>query len=274
MKVKRVRAAYFSPVKNTEKLVLAAAVSAAETLGISEVSLLDFTNPKEREVQRNFDSSDLVILGTPTYAGRVPNKIMPFIKEKLAGGGAPGAALVTYGNRSFDDSLMELGQLMKDGGFTLLGGGAFVCEHAFAHKLAAGRPDGADVSMAEDFGRKLAEKVLAGNLTTPEFPGNNPVGPYYVPKGTDGQPAVFLKAKPVTDQLRCSGCGLCAERCPMGSIRAEDNFEVSGICIKCQACVVSCPMDAKYFTDEAFLSHKAMLEETFADEGKENQVYL
>ena len=49
----------------------------------------------------------------------------------------------------------------------------------------------------------------------------------------------------------------------MGAIEAQDVSSVPGLCIKCHACVRECPMGAKYFDDEAFLSHKAMLEQNF-----------
>jgi ferredoxin len=57
----------------------------------------------------------------------------------------------------------------------------------------------------------------------------------------------------------------------MGSID-PDCVTVSGICIKCQACVKGCPEGAKYFDDKAYLSHVAMLEQTFTDE-KENRFF-
>jgi ferredoxin len=90
-----------------------------------------------------------------------------------------------------------------------------------------------------------------------------------VPKGTDGEPAKFLKAKPVTDQEKCTACGICAKACPMGSIDPEEKFEATGICIKCQACIKKCPAGAKSFDDAAFLSHRQMLMENFAAERKE-----
>ena len=42
--------------------------------------------------------------------------------------------------------------------------------------------------------------------------------PYYRPLGLDGEPKNFLKAKPQTDRSKCTGCGVCAALCPMGSI--------------------------------------------------------
>ena len=49
--------------------------------------------------------------------------------------------------------------------------------------------------------------------------------------------------------------------------------EVTGVCIKCQACVRKCTRKAKYFEDAAFLSHVAMLEQNFTDR-KENALFL
>lgn len=273
MKIERIWAVFFSPAKHTEKIVIAAAGAAAKELGLETLHFLDMTKPENRTEAAAFGKGDLVFMAAPTYAGRVPNKLMPFIRDKISGGGAFGAALVTFGGRSFDDSLMELSLLMKENGFSVVGGGAFVCQHAFASTLAAGRPGEADLAEAAQLGIKIARKAAEGNPSSPVFPGNNPVGAYYTPKGTDGQPAVFLKAKPVTDEALCIGCGLCARRCPMGSIREEDNFAVTGICIKCQACILSCPTGAKYMADEAFLSHKQMLEEHFADGKWENQLF-
>ena len=84
-------------------------------------------------------------------------------------------------------------------------------------------------------------------------------------KGEDGQPAKFLKAKPKTDLDKCTNCGICAKVCPMGSISKENCADIPGICIKCQACIVKCPEKAKYFDDEAFLSHVRMLEKNFTE---------
>ena len=104
--------------------------------------------------------------------------------------------------------------------------------------------------------------------------GDDPVGAYYTPLGTDGKPAVFLKAKPKTDPEKCTKCGICATVCPMGSIPKDAPDTCTGICIKCQACILGCPRGAKFFDDEQFLSHARMLEQKFAGIHKENEFYL
>ena len=68
---------------------------------------------------------------------------------------------------------------------------------------------------------------------------------------------------PTLHEEKCTGCGICATVCPMGSIPADAPDTCAGICIKCQACIKICPAGAKYFDNEAFLSHVAMLEQNY-----------
>ena len=181
--------------------------------------------------------------------------------------------IVTFGNRSYDNALIELVEELGAKGFRSIAGACVPSEHAFIAKLAAGRPDSKDLEELSKFASKTAEKLMAlSELPTESIhvPGEYPA-PYYKPLGADGKPAVFLKAKPKTDEDKCDRCGTCESMCPMGSISKEDPMMVDGVCIKCQACVRKCPRGAKYFDDPDFLSHgikkgmsKAMTEEELA----------
>lgn len=280
--IERIWAVFFSPTGNTEKLVSAAAAAAAETLAQAElagpdpapeVKKVNLADPAVRAEPLAFGEGDLVFLAVPTYAGRVPNKLMPYIRDRISSRGAFGVPVATFGGRSFDDALAELSDLMEGNGFRLLGGGAFVCRHAFA-EVAVTRPDEDDRKQAEALGAAVIANLQAAKvLPAAAFPGNHPAGPYYVPKQTDGQPAVFLKARPKLRKGQCSDCGRCAKACPMGSIDAVTK-EAAGICIKCQACVTGCPEKARYFDDPAFLSHKAMLEEHFSALRRESEIIV
>ena len=273
MEVKQIWAVWWSATGNTEKTVYTIAETLGEALGVP-VKEKSFTRPAEREEDLVFAPGDLVVFGMPTYAGKLPNKMLPFVQEHVRGSGALAAAVVTFGNRSFDNSLAELAATLEADGFHTLAGGAFACRHAFTDALADGRPDWDDKRQMEDFARRIAEKVKS--LTAVPAPVTVPgdaAAPYYVPKGTDGQPAKFLKAKPQTDLGRCTNCGACARLCPMGAIDPSNVAEVPGTCIKCQCCVRKCTKHAKYFDDPAFLSHVAMLEQNFT-EPKENEVFL
>lgn len=274
---KRIVAAYFSPTGNTEQLAKAMVTAMSEAAGLP-VETIDFTRPDARNRSYTFAKDDLLIIGLPVYAGRLPNKILPFVQEKLQGDGTPSLAFVCYGNRAFDDGLSELIYEQQNTGFNPVAAAAFATQHAFAAKLANGRPNQADIAEAKAFASDLWTKIKHADAGGPvEFPalqveGNTPPGPYYRPKRMDGEPAVFLKAKPLTDGDKCIGCGTCASVCSMGSIDPSDVTSVPGICIKCQACVTHCPVGAKYFDDPDFLSHKEMLEANFREE-KQNRFW-
>ena len=275
MKIKRVTAAYFSPTGNVGALAEAMTNSLARALG-AEAETIDFTAPSVREKQYEFREEDLLVVGLPVYAGRLPNKILPFVQDNLKGTSTLSLSFVCYGNRAFDDGLSELVYEQLNNGFRPAAAAAFATQHAFATALASGRPAEADLQEAKALAIGLSEAIekasSADDFKVPDVTGNMPPGPYYRPLRMDGEPAVFLKAKPKTDAGKCTNCGMCARVCSMGSIDSEDTSKVPGICIKCQACVARCPAEAKYFDDPDFLSHKEMLETHYTEE-KPNMIW-
>ena len=272
MQFKTVWAVYYSGSGSTRRLLRGMAEAAGEALMLP-VRELDYSRPEAREKSYCFTETDLVFWGSPTYAGRLPNVLLPFLRGNFTGGGAAAVAVVLYGNRSYDDALKELCEVLTENGFLAAAGAAVTAEHAFAPALAHGRPNGEDRAAAAEFARKTALTLWGREHIIPvTVPGREPIGAYYTPLGLDGEPARFLKAKPKTDPEQCTRCGLCAAVCPMGSIPREEPTECTGICIKCQGCIRECPAGAKYFDDEAFLSHRAMLEQNYIRR-RENEFY-
>ena len=272
MQFKTVWAVYYSGSGSTRRLLRGMAEAAGEALMLP-VRELDYSRPEAREKSYCFTQTDLVFWGSPTYAGRLPNVLLPFLRGNFTGGGAAAVAVVLYGNRSYDDALKELCEVLTGNGFLAAAGAAVTAEHAFAPALAHGRPNGEDRAAAAEFARKTALTLREREHPIPvTVPGREPIGAYYTPLGLDGEPARFLKAKPKTDPEQCTRCGLCAAVCPMGSIPREEPTECTGICIKCQGCIRECPAGAKYFDDEAFLSHRAMLEQNYIRR-RENEFY-
>lgn len=264
MKITKVWAVYFSPTGNTKKVITTMAKKAAECLGVP-METFDFTLPENREGITSFESEDLVFFSTPVYAGRIPNKMLPYVQSAFEGNGAFAVPVSVFGNRNFDNGLIELRNELELHGFHTIAAAGIPTEHVFSNKLATGRPDADDLAKIAEFGEKVAKKV-ADMTEIPakiEVRGDDPVTAYYTPLGTDGKPAVFLKAKPKTDPEKCTKCGICATVCPMGSIPKDAPDTCTGICIKCHACIKACPTGAKYFDDEAFLSHVEMLKQNY-----------
>ncbi len=255
----KVTAMYWSATGTTEKIVR----TIAQTLD-PQYAVVDFTLPGARKQGRTFGPDDLVVFGTPVYAGRVPNVLLKYLGT-IEGKGALAVPVVLFGNRNFDDGLIELRDILEADGFHTIAGAAFVGEHAFSRTLAAGRPDAADLQLAQEFAAQVGEKLTRGAYTTPaQVEGCTPLRPYYTPRDRKGTPINILKVKPKTDLEKCDGCGVCVDVCPMGSIDREHPETVNGICIKCCACEKKCPKGAKYFDDPGYLYHKEELELGYA----------
>lgn len=269
MEIQRVCALYFSATGTTRKVVTTIAGELAALLGVP-MEELPFALPRDREKVYSFTDKDLLVVGSPTNAGRLPNKIAPDFAARLRGSGTPAVPVVLFGNRNYENSLAELTHLLQKSGFLSVAAAACVAQHAFTQELAYGRPGWSDLFEAKMFAKKLSVKLktLTADAEPVEVPGD-PEAPYYVPLGEDGTPVNFLKAKPKTKLSRCNGCGACARMCPMGAIDKRDYAKVTGTCIKCQACVHRCTKQAKYFDDPSFLSHVKMLEANYT-EPKEN----
>ncbi len=279
MIIERVESLYFSPTGNVKRVCEAIGRDVAEKMG-AEYSSWDFTLPDNRGYLRDYGAGDLVVLGLPVYAGRIPNKIRPFVCDYIKGNNTKMVLVCCFGNRSFGDAMTEMRDLAIDNNFFPVSAAAVVGEHAFAEELGKGRPDEGDMAEIAGFASDVADKLInysgdsmyvsvgggeegANDISRYYnalfLPGSSPAGPYYTPLRADGKPAVFLKAKPKTGEKLCNNCGTCADVCPMGSISRTDFSDVSGVCIKCQACVKYCSRGAKYFDDEDYLSHRQML---------------
>ncbi len=258
----------FSPTGGTRTVVTLLAESLGRALDLP-CEEIDFTPPEARTREYHFVGHDLVAIGSPVYADRLPNKIMPDFRRCFSGEDTVAVPVVAYGNRSFGGALTELCMILQEAGFLIAGGAALVCRHSIAQALAAGRPDEKDCDEIRDFADRIAKKLKdPDGFRSLCVDPDAELPPYYTPRMEDATPAKFLKAKPETDPDRCVRCGICRDACPMGSI--NDQMQVEGICIKCQACVKSCPNQAKQITDEAFLGHMRMLEKNYADHRAEN----
>lgn len=275
----KVCAMYFSGTGTTEKMACYIAKRLFEKISENlKYEDFDFTKPNARKTVKSFTKNDIVVLGMPVIAGRVPNLMLEYMNT-IKGNGALGIPLVMYGNRNFDDALIELRNIMENDGFHTVAGAAFVGQHTFSTILGAGRPDVSDLKDAERFVNDICKKLTLSGYGTlaaaapVEVDGNDPVGPYYIPRYRDGKPIDIRRVKPETTD-ECDNCGLCAELCPLGSINPENCREISGICMKCGACIKKCPKHAKYYGDKGLLYHKNDLEEMFGSIRSENKWFV
>lgn len=276
MKIQSIKTVYFSATGNTKNVVKSIGETIARNLNLSYKEI-DFTLPQAHKDSYEFTKEELVIFGTPVYAGRVPNKVLPMIQGLFQGNDAFAVPVVTFGNRNYDNALIELRNELENNHFHTIAAGAFVAQHAFIDQLATMRPGKSDQEEIRGFAKRIVTIVemiqTLGEIPKPvHVKGIEPIPPYYTPLGIDGKPAKFLKAKPKT-KSNCDHCDLCVKVCPMGSISLEDPTQIDGICIKCQVCVKKCPKHTKYFDDPAFLSHVEMLKRNYQRAVK-NEIFV
>lgn len=279
--MKNVKAVYFSGTGTTRETVchIARKLAGQFSLPCTEV---DFTLPSGRMSPLVFSPDDLVVLGTPVYAGRVPNVLLKFL-QTMQGDGAIGVPVVLYGNRNFDDALVELRDLMEKAGMRTIAAAAFIGEHSFSRVLAAGRPDQADRVKMDEFSAlvagKLAESLLPdGGVADFHHPVSVEGAPfpyrgYYTPRDRHGNGIDIRKVKSLVN-AKCTDCKVCADVCPMGSISRDDVREYTGICIKCGACIKKCPEGARYYVDEGYLYHQHELEAMYGERRAEPVFFL
>lgn len=252
MNIAKTTLVYFSPT-GTTKTVLEAM---AKGIGLP-VNDLDLTLPSAREQQYTFGSDELVIIGFPVYGGRIPqiqDSIFPLLEKATTSQAGTDCTtlssvkvvpVVVYGNRAYDDALLELTQLCREKNYMPLAAAAFIGEHSYNPNLAAHRPDKADKELAQNFGERLIHWLKnypdQGRLFDPSvIPGNMP----YKVRGPK------LPIVPETDD-NCVNCMLCAQECPMQAISSDDPADINQtLCILCAACVKKCPYGAKHIVFE------------------------
>lgn len=232
--------ALFSPTGGT------AAVARAVTGGRGQIIDLSLPTPPTP-----VPTDALLLAAVPVFGGRAPAVAL----ERLAAlsGSGPAVALAVYGNRAWEDALLELSDTLKAGGFQVMGAAAFVAQHSIAPTIAAGRPHQADLDSAARFGRAVETKLAGPSPAPAQVPGNRP---YREWKGISFHPAAGEK---------CIACGLCAARCPVGAIPTGSPGETDPeLCIACMRCISLCPRGARAIPPAALQATTAMLEERAA----------
>ncbi len=216
----------FSPTGSTQKVASTLASALAETVIAHDLGSKLPLAPAEAEY---------ALIAAPVYAGRIPALVAEKVQQ-LAGAGKKVVTLVVYGNRAYEDALLELNDAATAAGFTVVASGAFVAEHSIHRAVAVGRPDAQDAAELQSFAASILAKLAQGELSPVSVPGNRPY-----------KAGLSLPATPLF-LPNCGGCGKCVRLCPTGAISRNAEGQLvtdAGKCILCMACVAACPRKAR-----------------------------
>lgn len=220
----------FSPTGGTR----AAADLLAEALFTgADVRTVDLTDSRYPFGAQTFTEEDVVLIAVPSYGGRVPKPAVERLAE-MRGNGARAVLMCVYGNRAYEDTLVELQDTVQQAGFCAVAGVAALAEHSILRHYAAGRPDAQDRAQLRTFGAQIRDRLASGVRPALHLPGNRPYktagGAHLIPQPTEA----------------CTRCGLCAERCPVQAIEQDRPQQVDPQrCISCMRCVALCPSQAR-----------------------------
>ncbi len=241
----------FSPTGGTEKV----ANTIVKTWSDSMVKI-DLSDPKTDFTKCEIKKEDTVLIAMPSFGGRAPAIAIERLKQ-IAGHGAKCTLVCVYGNRAYEDTLVEMEDAAKESGFQVIAAIAAVAEHSIIPQYAAGRPDASDEAQLADF----AGRILQKGVDAPSIPGNRPYkkssGGGLIPKVTKD----------------CVKCELCAEKCPVQAIDPETFMADSKKCISCMRCVKQCPHGARKLNG-AMVSVAALAIKKACSVRKENELFL
>ncbi len=238
MKVESVKLVYFSPTGTTKAVVQ----GIANGINPSSVELIDITKPDARKEPLVVSDDELLVIAVPVYMGRVPALLNEWLSA-IQADNTPTVCVVVYGNRAYEDALLELKNIAMNRGCLPMACAAFVGEHSFSSPetpTAQGRPDKNDLNHAQVFGRKIREKMKSISsvleISDVSVPGNYSYG---------GKTKLWdVDFIAVNDQ--CKQCGVCAEVCPVGAVDPQNSALIDQEkCITCCACIKSCPQNAR-----------------------------
>ncbi|MCC8194429.1 MAG: 4Fe-4S binding protein [Deltaproteobacteria bacterium] len=249
MRIDRIHTVAFSPCGTTAATLRAVAAGFG-----GPVTEHDLTLPGARSSVREFGPRDLVCIGFPVYGGRLPHNAGR-VFAAVSGSDTPAVLVAVYGNRDYEDALLEMQREAEKRGFVAIAATAAVAEHCMAPEVAARRPDAQDAAILARFAEAVA--AYAGALSAASAARFTAPGEYPYRKE-------MLRANAAPRAAEgCTRCGTCAKVCPTGAIdAAAPEGADDAACIVCMACIKACPESIRRPTHPTYEKSREWLRAT------------
>ena len=223
---------YFSAAGHTLKVIR----HIAEQMGGIDRAV-DLSDPFLKET--SFAKDDRVIVACPVYGGRIPSLVAERL-QKITFDGTRVVTVVTYGNRAYEDALLELNDTVLARGAIPVASAAVVAQHTMVPSVAADRPTAIDFQNLSVFARFALQKFDDVHAVPVEVPGNRPYRQWSK-----------MPVTPVVSNA-CVRCGSCVRQCPTMAIWITDPKKTDpSKCILCMRCVALCPQGARSLPEPA-----------------------
>ena len=236
MKIKKLNLLWFSATNSTKKIVNLI----ANELDIEKRKEYDITN-KRLPDEINLNSDNLLLIGMPVYAGRIPRVTLSCL-QKMKGNNTPAILVCVYGNRDYEDALLELKTIVSRNGFNVIAAGAFIAQHSIFPQIGSSRPDIQDEKIISKFAQE--SKNILSSITKATISKEDILLRGNIPFKATSQKIPF---RPKTKESKCNKCRLCYAVCPVSAISYRNPAKVEDSCISCGRCIVSCPQKARHF---------------------------
>lgn len=245
----------FSPTGGTQK------VANVITKNCTNVETIDLSVPTTDYSKYTCKTDDVVVIAMPSFGGLAPAVALDRL-SRIAGNSAKCILVTVYGNRDYEDTLVQMEDTAKQCGFKIIAAIAAVAEHSIMRQYAAGRPNENDCAQLEEFAAKITDKLKRGNVQTPAIPGNRPYKKAgslpLVPKATSA----------------CNSCGLCTQKCPVQAIAPQSPKNTDKEkCISCMRCISVCPQSARKLNGVMLSAASVALKKAFSTV-KKNELFI
>ena len=110
------------------------------------------------EIKQTSIKDDVAVIVVPVYSGRIPATAEASL-SKIKANNVAAITVVMYGNRDYDDALLELNKTTENQGFNIVASAAFIGTHSLDQSIAAGRPNFQDLITAYNLGTNSKSKL-------------------------------------------------------------------------------------------------------------------
>ena len=241
MNLASIKLIYFSPTHTTRRIL----EGIAHGMPGVPIDHLDLTPPLTRTQEFEAPHDALAVIGAPVYGGRIPIEAV-YRLRRLKGNGTPAILVVVYGNRAYEDALVELRDLAVEQGFTPVAAGPlsesilFECRDPDRARTTRPGRYAARGGIRKEGPGGIGDSAGLRCLPLLYVPGNVP----YKERRTPSQ------IPPVRQEALCAKCGKCVTVCPTAAIMMGDTVVTNpSLCIICCACIKSCPTGARTIED-------------------------